>query len=317
MATGAAALAVAPLFCGGTGPEDRVIEASFDISVIDAPACRLGECPIWCDRSNRLWWIDVLTPTLWSFDPGSGRASNHPVRARRIGSIALRESGGLLIACDDGLYSYDPLTGSQEFLVDPEPGIAGHRKNDGRADPAGNFWIGTLRERDYAKVGRLYRVNPSLEVTVEAQDLAIPNGLAFDSDRGRMYYCDTRSFEILVCDYEAKTGRRGKPRSFAKTDAPARPDGSCVDAEGYLWNAEYAGGRLVRFSPSGDIASEISLPVTFPTCCCFGGPMLDEIFVTSAYEPLTADERDKERLAGRLLRIAGAFRGRPEYRVGF
>ena len=195
--------------------------------------------------------------------------------------------------------------------------MADHRKNDGRVDPDGNFWIGTLRETDYAPVGSIYRVAPDLTVTKQAGRLAIPNSLAFDARRGRMYFADTRAFAIWACDYDAKGGLERARTIFSETTAPARPDGSCVDAEGCLWNAEYAGGRVVRYAPNGDPIGALNLPVTYPTCCCFGGPGLDRLYITSACEPLSASEREAEPLAGRVLVVEPDVRGRPEYRAAF
>lgn len=280
---------------------------------VGSAVTRLGECPVWSARDKKLWWVDVLTPALWSHDPVTGETERHLVRARRIGSLALRQQGGLLLACDDGLYGYDPETGDQTLLVDPEPGVEGHRKNDGRTDWAGNFWIGTLRERDYAPVGAIYRVERDRSVSTIATGLAIPNALAFDADRGRAYFADTRAYRICVCDYDAVTGETGERRIFAETVAPSRPDGSCIDAEGYVWNAEYAGGRLTRYAPSGSIDRVVELPVSHPTCCAFGGDDLDRLYVTSAIEPLTPEERQAEPLAGRLLVLDVGVRGRPEF----
>lgn len=278
-----------------------------------APANRLGESPLWCWRTQRLWWVDVLAGALWSHDPADGSFMRHPVSARRLGSIALRERGGLILACDDGLYAYDPESPEQRVLIDPEPGVIGHRKNDGRTDSAGNFWIGTLREADYAPVGALYRISPGPKVERKAEALAIPNGLAFDPERGRMYYADTRAYTIWACDLDPESGVLGECRVFARTQAPARPDGSCVDAKGYLWNAEYAGGRVVRYAPGGGIDSVIDLPVSHPTCCCFGGDGFRTLYVTSASEPLSEAQRRAEPLAGRVLAIATQVEGRPEY----
>lgn len=286
-----------------------------DVEALPAASNRLGECPLWCDRSRSLWWVDVLAPALWNYDPRTGLCVRHAVDARRIGSLALRESGGLLLACDTGLFGYDPHSGRQSFLVDPEPGRNGHRKNDGRADSAGNFWVGTLRETDYAPVGALYRVTPERDVLAEEEGLAVPNALAFDPERRRMYFADTRAFTIWVCHYDAGTGVRGQRRVFATTAGPARPDGSCIDAEGHLWNAEYAGGRLVRYAPSGAVSRIVDLPVSHPTCCCFGGPDLDRLYVTSASEPLSPEELRAEPLAGRVLVLEPGVRGRPEFRT--
>ncbi|MBB3613021.1 sugar lactone lactonase YvrE [Rhizobium sp. BK602] len=199
--------------------------------------------------------------------------------------------------------------------MDPEPDAIGHRKNDGRVDWAGNFWIGTLREADYAPVGAIYRVDPELGVERIRGDLAIPNGLAFDEILGRAYYADTRAYAIWVRDYDAANSTLGDERLFARTQAPARPDGSCLDSEGHIWNAEYAGGRLVRFAPDGQISQEINLPFTYPTCCCFGGKDFDKLFVTSASEPLSAEECSHQPLAGHTLVLDVGVRGRPEWRT--
>ena len=285
------------------------------IESVSSDACRLGECPIWCEASQSLWWVDVLEPALWRLDALTGRCTRLPVKARRIGSLALREKGGLLLACDDGIYSYDPNTGEQYFLIDPEPGAVGHRKNDGRCDWAGNFWVGTLREQDYAPVGTLYRIAEDGMVTAVASELAIPNGLAFDRQRGRAYFADTRAFTIWACDYDPLSNSIGKPKVFARTRAPARPDGSCLDEDGFLWNALYAGGAVVRYSPDGRVSQIVELPVSHPTCCSFGGPNLDQLYITSALEPLNADQRNQEPLAGHVLVVDVGVRGQPEFRA--
>lgn len=241
----------------------------------------------------------------------------HAVKARRLGSIALRETGGLILACEDGLYAFNPRTGEQRFLVDPEPDAENHRKNDGRADPGGNFWIGTLEEQTFGPVGKLYRVDSALNVTEQTNGLRVPNSLAFDPERGRMYLSDTRAFTIWVFDYDVASGDISNRRFFAKTAAPARPDGSCIDAEGFLWNAQYAGARIVRYAPTGEIDRTLDLPVSHPTCCCFGGRDLDRLFVTSASEPLSPSQRSTEPVAGRLMALDPGVRGRPENRVKF
>lgn len=279
-------------------------------------ANRLGECPLWCERTGRVWWVDVLAPALWSLDPATGAARTHPVPGRRLGSIALRRSGGLLLAADDGLYVGDPETGDWAFVCDPEPGMADHRKNDGRADAAGRFWVGTLNERDYRPAGAIYRVGPGGESARMVDGLSIPNAVAFSPDSRTLYYADTRAYCIWACDFDVDSGAIADRRVFATTTPPARPDGSCVDAEGHVWNAEYAGGRLVRYDPAGRIAQVVELPVSHPTCCCFGGADLGTLYVTSARFPLTEDELSQEPLAGSLLAFRPGPAGRPEWRVG-
>lgn len=283
------------------------------IETVSREPSRLGECPIWCHHTQVLWWVDVLEPIVWRYDIASGTCSRHEVRARRIGSLALRQNGGLLLACDDGLHAYNPETGEQRLILDPEPHCPDHRKNDGRVDWAGNFWVGTLSEREYAPVGSIFRVCGKDRITRVTTDMSIPNAIAFDQKRGRVYYADTRAFTIWMCDYDAENGAVGPPKVFARTRPPGRPDGSCVDAEGYVWNALYAGGAVVRYSPDGEIAQVIDLPVSHPTCCSFGGPELDRLFITSAFEPLSEAERQNEPLAGHTLVMSVGVKGRREY----
>ncbi|AEQ51211.1 SMP-30/gluconolactonase/LRE family protein [Pelagibacterium halotolerans] len=277
---------------------------------------RLGECPLWCERTERLWWVDILQGRLWSYDPDSGQRHCHPVKARRLGSIALCEDGNLVLACDDGLYLYDPETGKQDFFVDPEPGRPENRKNDGRADPYGNFWVGTLREADYAPRGKLYRISPEGAVFTEIDGLSIPNGLAFDQSRARMYFADTRAHAIWRCDHAA-SGKISNRQIFATTTPPARPDGSCIDAQGNLWNAVYAGSRICQYAPDGEILQSIELPVSHPTCLAFGGPGLDRLFITSALEPVPPGQREREPLAGHVLAFDAGVKGRVEHRLNF
>lgn len=283
---------------------------------ISTERCQLGECPIWCDDRKVLWWVDVLQGSLWSFDPASGDCRPHKIRSRRLGSIALFKDAGLLLACDDGLYRYNPDTGDQDFLVDPDPRGSDFRKNDGRVDPYGNFWVGTLREKDYAPVGRLFRVTAATENHLEVEGMSIPNGLAFDFDRRRMYLADTRDYRIWVYD-QSDDGTIANRREFAATQPPARPDGSCVDNEGRLWNAVYAGARLACYAPSGQLLDEFRLPISYPTCCCFGGPKFDQVYVTSASHPLSAKELEAEPLAGHVLVTDIGAIGRPENRIGW
>lgn len=285
------------------------------IEPISSKPSRLGECPLWCEITNTLWWVDVLEPTLWQYDFETGLCMRHDIKAKRIGSVALRQQGGLVVACEDGLYAYDPVTREKSFIVDPEPGVVGHRKNDGRADWAGNFWVSTLREDDYAPVGSIYKIGRKTDVTTVASDMAIPNALAFDRQRKRAYFADTRAYTIWVSDWDPDVNVIGERRVFAQTTPPARPDGSCIDQDGFVWNALYSGGRLIRYTPDGDVAQVIKLPVSHPTCCSFGGPDLDQLYITSALEPLTDDQRRAEPLAGHTLVMKVGMRGRPEFRT--
>lgn len=281
---------------------------------ISTDRCALGECPLWCDMRRVFWWVDVLEGALWSFDPAAGDCRRHPVQARRLGSIALYDDAGLLLACDDGLYRYDPDTGYQGFLTDPDPRGPAFRKNDGRVDPFGNFWVGTLREADFGPVGRIYRVSPSGSSRAEADGLAIPNGLAFDAARGWVYFADTRAYTIWRAPL-SKDGGLDRREVFVTTQPPARPDGSCLDREGRLWSAIYAGGQIACYTPEGAQAMALDLPMTYPTCACFGGDDCAQLCITSASQPMHARDLANEPEAGHVILLNSDVKGRPEHRL--
>jgi len=273
----------------------------------------LGEVPVWCWRSRRLWWVDVLTPRLHSLDPETGRLRSYAIPFRRLGSIALRDRGGLVLATERGIHAFDPESGAIEFLVDPEPGRPNRRLNDGRCDRAGRFWVGSMNDEAFVPEGRFFRVDPDLRVATILENIIIPNSVAFSPDDRTLYFADTRRFTIWAFSFDISEGTIGDRRVFAEVhEGEARPDGSCIDQEGYLWNAEYAGGRVVRYAPTGEIDRIVSLPVTYPTCCCFGGTDLGTLFVTSARFPLSHLQASREPLAGALLTIETGFRGLPE-----
>lgn len=283
------------------------------IGVLDAPPNSLGECPLWCDETQRLWWVDIVAPALWCHDPARGESRRHAVAGRRLGAIALRRAGGLILATEDGLWRFDQATGAQDFLLEPEPGRPKNRKNDGRADPQGGFWISTMQESDGCPpVGALYRVAPDLAVARIAGGLRIPNALAFDAARERVYWTDTPTRQILRAALGEDGSAKGR-QVFTTVPAPGQPDGACVDAEGCLWNAEHGAAQVTRYAPDGRVLRRIALPVSNPTCCCFGGPDLDQLYVTTAAAPPGADEP----LAGRVLRLLPGVRGLPENRVAF
>ncbi len=284
-----------------------------DLHCVAATADLLGEVPVWCPRSQRLWWVDVLGAALHRLDPATGERRDWRLPFRRLGSIALRRSGGLVLATEQGLYGFDPETERTEFLVLPEAGRPTHRLNDGRCDRAGRFWVGSMSDVDFTPTGRLFRVEPDLAVAPMLDEIIVPNSIAFSPDDRTFYFADTRRYRIWAFDFDLASGALSNRRVFAETGpGPGRPDGSCVDAEGFLWNADYAGGRVVRYAPDGRVDRAIALPVSYPTCVCFGGPGLDVLFITSARFPLTPEEAQREPQAGSLFALETKHRGLPE-----
>jgi sugar lactone lactonase YvrE len=278
----------------------------------------LGECPIWDPRTRKLWWIDILAPCLQSYDPASGAHRRYPVAARAVGSFAIRSKGGFALACNDGLHAFDPETGKWEPLVDPEPALPDNRLNDGRADRRGRFWVGSMSMTDErSPAGSLYRVDPDLKVTRLFGDVKIPNSIAFSPDDRTFYYADSREQTIWAFDLDIDSGDITNRRVFANLrGGRGGPDGSCVDAEGFLWNAHFGHSRVVRYAPDGRVDRTIEFPTTNLTCCAFGGDQLDVLYVTSARILLKPGGLAAQPMAGALFAVEPGVRGLPEATFG-
>lgn len=269
----------------------------------------LGESCRWCPVTRRVWWLDILRPSLQSFDPVGRSHRIHPLAGRNCGCVVPRRGGGFLLAMDTGLYGFDPATGRLDFLLHAEPGIPDNRYNDGRCDRAGRLWIGTMDCELRQPSGSFYRVGQDRSALRLLGGITVPNSTAFSPDDRTLYFADTPRHAIWAFDFDLQAGVIGIRRVFADLSArKGLPDGSCVDAEGFLWNAEYAGARLTRYAPNGRVERTIELPVTNPTCCCFGGDDLATLYVTSAAQRMTSPAP----IEGALLALDVGVRGLPE-----
>ena len=229
------------------------------------------------------------------------------------GSLAVREEGGLLLALKSGIAFFDPGTGGMERVAAPEAGRPDHRFNDGKCDPRGRFWAGTMNDVTRAPEGSLYRFDGASCVEFES-GITIPNSLCWSRDARTMYFADSLKRTLFAYDYDPDRGEPGNKRVFATIAEPGIPDGSTVDAEDCLWCAEYGGWKVTRFAPDGRRMRSIDLPVKQPTSCMFGGPDLDILYVTTASQRLSAEERSQQPLAGALLAMDAGVRGLPEAR---
>jgi len=277
---------------------------------------QLGETPLWCERTQRLWWIDIEQPKLQSFDPASGAHDIIEMPGTYLGSQAFTRSGMRLVAVDLELQLLDVEAGAATPLALVEQDID-NRLNDGRVDQRGRLWIGTMDNQLHRPNGSLYRVDPDGAVTRMANDIIVSNGIAFSPDGATLHFTDTRRHVGWAFDLDLDDGTITNRRVFADYSATGeRPDGACIDVDGCLWTAFFAGGRIVRYRPDGVIDRTIRLPVTNPTCLCFGGKDLKTLYVTSATKFLTPGQRAAEPLAGSLFAIEGVGQGLPENRFG-
>ena len=267
----------------------------------------LGESVIWDKHRQRLWWTDIAASKLFRYDPVSQDLETWrtPERLCCFAPVACdgRYQDYLIAAFESGFAYYQPETGRVEWLQKVETDNLGNRLNDGRTDRQGRFWAGTMVEnRDKSTdKGRLYCLNHDLSLSSSIHDLSITNSLCWSPDSGTMYHCDTPKQHINKYDFDPDTGQHGSATSFVKTDQGCYPDGSIVDAEGFLWNAQWGGSQVVRYDPDGSVDTVLKLPVSQPSCVAFGGADLNLLFITTAHQDMSNEARVAEPGAGDLF----------------
>ena len=284
--------------------------------VVHHPANTLGEGIVWCEREQALYWTDIHAAALWRHRPADGETRRWDL-PERLGCLALCEADGwLLLGLASRLAFFHPEDQTLLPIVDVEPALP-TRLNDGGCDRQGRFVFGTLHEpapgETRQAIGAFYRLNADL--TLERLNLpgvGISNSVAFSPDGRTMYFCDSPSRLIQCCDYGE---RCGEPRAFARVDDErGEPDGSAVDAAGFLWNAQWGLGRVVRHAPDGRIDRIVEVPATQPTRPAFGGPRLDTLYITSARDGLSSAALAAQPLAGALFAADAGASGLPELR---
>ena len=278
--------------------------------VLDARA-DLGEGPRWDPAHQRLLWVDIMRGRVHAFTPSTGACRNVAV-GQPVGALACRSDGSLVLAVAGGFARLDLESQSFEMQAAVEADRPQNRMNDGACDGAGRFWAGTMALDEGPGAGALYRLDPDLTVHTMLTGVSISNGLDWSLDGRRMYYVDSPTRRIDVLDFDLATGSIANRRTFVEVPADAGvPDGLTVDAAGFVWLALWGGAALRRYAPDGTLERVVPLPVTHPTSCAFGGAGLDELYVTSARRPLTAEEKARQTQAGGVFRLRPGVAGRP------
>lgn len=280
--------------------------------------CRnvLGEGPIWCPREQSLWWVDNLRPSVWRHDARSGSVKSWEM-PEEVGSIVLRERGGLVAAMRTGFYVLDLERGTRERVAAPEPDRPNNRLNDGRCDRRGRFWCGSMNAqfKDGKQSAAIYRLDPDFSCHRMDDGFIVSNGIAFSPDDRTMYYSDTTSRKVYRYDFDIDTGNIRNRQQFATTEGlPGKVDGAAVDEEGGYWCAHVYDWCVVRYNAEGEIDRRVRLPVRNPTCLAFGGPGFRTLYVTSATMFLADDELAQQPHAGCVLSLDVGARGLPEPR---
>ena len=270
----------------------------------------LGEGPVWVEREAALYWVDIKGWKIFRLSEGD--ALQQWATPFRVGSLAPRASGGFIAGTDEGIALIDLAGGKFEITEHPEAHLPDNRFNDGKVDRAGRFWAGSMDDNQKNATGALYRIGPGLTATRIDEGYKITNGPAFSLSGEVMYHSDTARQVTYVFDMDA-AGNATNRRVFA-TYAPNEgyPDGMTIDAEGCLWIAFWDGWCVRRYSPAGECLGKIALPVGQPTSCAFGGPRLDQLYITSARIGLDEAALAVQPQAGGLFQATPSVTGVPE-----
>lgn len=277
---------------------------------------QLGEGPVWISAEQALYWTDIRKMQVHRFHPESGEAVYYQLNDL-VTFIAPRKDGGWIISTRDSLAFWEPER-EPEIIASPLSGQDGIRFNDGAIDSRGRLWIGSMNEETpEKKEGLLFRMGPDLAVQVVDRGFTISNGIDWSPDDRWMYFTDTLSRTIFRYEFNAAEGTLANRQEFIRVpDQEGYPDGLCVDSEGFLWSAQWAGSRVVRYTPDGEPVQQIDLPAAHITSCAFGGETLNDLFITSAWDELDEKSRTEQPHAGDLFRIASRVKGRETHQFG-
>lgn len=268
-----------------------------------------GEGVLWNPADGAVWWTDIFGERLWRHIPESGHTESFATPGK-LCCFAPRKAGGLVAAFSDRLAHYDPTTGTEETIAPFEPDNPNTRLNDGRTDRQGRFIAGGMNEGTGEADSTVVRLDPDGTVTTIITGVICANSTCFSQDGRTMFFADTPQKTIRAYTYDTATGAVSDERVHADMSGePGLPDGSCVDAEGGVWNAEWEGHRVVRIAPDGTIDRIIQVPVWKPTCCAFGGANLDTLYITTSRLGTETAELADEPLAGALLAVRPGVRG--------
>jgi len=283
--------------------------------VLDAKA-ELGEGPLWDERARLLYWVDIMRNALHIYNPASGENKTYDV-GQMVSTVVLGETGEVWLAVHHGLGRFDLVSGRLDIIVDPEADKPANRFNDGKCDPAGRFWAGTMElSATVPNKGSLYRLDPDMSVHTMLTGVSISNGIVWTADHKTMYYSDTTPGTVTAFDYDNVTGNISHSRvAIQVPQEMGLPDGMAIDSEGMLWIAHFGGGAVRRWNPdTSEVMETIEVPATDPTACAFGGENLDELYITTARTGLTEEQLHREPHSGGLFRVKPGSVGTLTYR---
>ena len=272
----------------------------------------VGESPVWHPAEQRLYWIDIQGRQIHRFDPATRNNDSFEL-PEIVTCIQLRAQAGLVLTLKKNFAFFDPA-GRLEKLAAVEQDLPQNRFNDGKCDPQGRFWAGTMDAKRWKNPsGNLYRMAADQSVRTMQSQVICSNGSGWSPDGSTMYYTESFRYAVFAYDFDAASGEISNRRPFAEVDPNSGgfPDGMTVDAEGFVWSNQVGLGKIVRYDPRGKIERVVQLPVPRATDCTFGGANLETLYITSARETMTPEQLRQAPLSGSLFAIETGIRGTP------
>lgn len=282
------------------------INKSKNVELVIDNKSDLGEGSIWNWKTGELIWINITGKILNFYNPKTEN-NKEMFTGQMIGTVVPAESGQVIVALKNGIYSLDPLTGTKKLIVDPEKDLPDNRFNDGKCDPAGRFWAGTMSISGKKGVGALYRLDPDSSIHKMIENVSISNGIVWSPDATKMYYIDTPTQKVMAYDYDNETGEISNPKVAVNVSPEmGSPDGMTIDADGNIWVALWGGSAVGCWNPeTGKLLKKVEVPAKNVTSCAFGDDDLETLYITTAQQNTSDEELQKFPHAG------GVFKTRP------
>ncbi len=265
----------------------------------------LGEGAIWNYRSNELYWIDIEGKKLHVYHPETKKNKTITLPCRIGTVVPSEEENKAIVALEDGVYIVDTVTEELLLLSDVESDITENRFNDGKCDPNGNFWVGSMHLAQNKPNASLYKINEKGESDKMLGGITISNGIVWTKDKSTMYYIDTPKGTIRAFDYDKTTSKISNERVVVTVDPKdGFPDGMAIDDQDMLWVGMWNGNAVAKYNPkTGTLEKKIQVPAHNVTSCAFGGNNFDELYITTASLDMTDEEKKQFPLAGSVFKI--------------
>lgn len=278
--------------------------SDFDIAITGKHKCILGEGPVWDEENGLIYWVDITRGEIHEFsvDTKEQRTIYIP---QMVGCIALCQDGNFIGGLERGIFFIDKKAGELKEIARPETHLPSNRFNDGKCDPSGRFWAGTMSLSEAPGAGSVYSLDRKFNISKKITHTTISNGMAWSADKKYFYFIDTPDRSVCCFDYDDSAGNISNRRTVVKfKQGDGFPDGMTIDQDGMLWIAHWDGWQVSRWNPrTGEKLLSIPLPVARVTSCTFGGNDLGDLYVTTASAGLSEEQNSEQPFAGSLFVI--------------